>query len=247
LIEIRYIFDWDHKPVNEYTIKNGRYQISAINIGAAITKIIVPNKHDKLENITLRYFDYKDYKNNKFLLGSLIDYQKFIDHQNCQINNYFECVLDQNTIIFKYDIEDKYIKVKYSLLDNNILIEYDTNSDLLLSNVIYFNLTGNLKGDIKDHNLLIGNDVVDLLQDIENFKRFEVTNENELMLLNLEENGIKVALDSIERNISISNGKDFNKMFYINKKIEAVIYSGVGIVIGGNKFNKFVNYEFNKV
>lgn len=244
MLEVRYIYDLDKKPVNEYTIKNGKYQLSVINIGATITKMIVPNKNDKLENITLRYYDYKDYKINPYYLGCLIDTEKFIHLEPCGLNYYFECTFEHNTLIFTYRENDKYIIVKYSLLNNMILIEYDTNLGISLSHVLFFNLSGNLKKDILGHQLDIASKTIDFKEDIPHFKHF-INEENEnLLKLALKEKGISLNIDALNRDIYLSYGKYFDKEYFINKKNVAKLYSGIGIVVCGKKPNQFVSIEF---
>ncbi|OOB76815.1 MAG: hypothetical protein BEN19_03885 [Epulopiscium sp. Nuni2H_MBin003] len=46
--------------------------LEVLNIGGAITKILVPDKNGKVENIVLAYQDYNDYIINKAYLGVII-------------------------------------------------------------------------------------------------------------------------------------------------------------------------------
>ncbi|QVK17317.1 hypothetical protein KHQ81_10680 [Mycoplasmatota bacterium] len=246
MLEVRYIYNFNNKPVNEYTIKNGKYSLSVINIGATITKMIVPNKNDKLENIILRYYDYKDYKLNPYHLGCLIDTEKFTHLEPCGLNYYFECTFEDNTLIFTYRNNDDYIIVKYSLLNNMILIEYDTNFPINLSHVIFFNLSGNLKESILKHQLEIGSKTIDFKEDISYFRHFLNKDNETLLKLKFKDNGIGFNLDALNRDIYLSFGKYFNKEFFINKKNVARLYSGIGIVACGKKQNQFMSIEFFK-
>ncbi len=246
MLEVRYIYEVAGEPVNEYTISNGRYQLSAINIGAAITKMIVPNQDDKLENITLRYYDYKDYKINRYNLGNLIDLNQFIKNEPCSLNYYFHCTFESNTLKFTYEEDDHYIFVKYSLLDNLVIIEYDTNLDIHLANVLFFNLSGNLKDNVLAHDIKINSLSVDLKEDIPFFKCYTSYQAYELLQLHLKDNGIHLNIDSSNRDIYVSFGKYFNEEFFINKKNLAQTYSGVGIVVCGKEQNQYVSYEFSE-
>ena len=117
MLEIKYIYHLDEdKPVNEYTIRNGSYRLSVLNLGAQVTKIIVPNKDDKLENITLRYHDYKLYKNNEYNIGCLIDTDKFINGNDYFIDYYFNCEILENSLKFTYEEDDKYINIIFTLM-----------------------------------------------------------------------------------------------------------------------------------
>ncbi len=244
MLEVRYIYDVNNKPVNEYTIKNGSYQLSVINLGATITKMIVPNENNKLENITLRYYDYKFYKENPYYLGCLIDVDKFIQKKPCCINYYFNCTILYHALIFTYKENNHYIIIKYSLEDNQVLIEYDTNLPINLSHVLFFNLSGNVKFDILNHDLKIGSKEIDLKQDISYFKHYNNDDEDELLHLSYKENEIKMKVFSFNRDIYLSFGKYFNKEFYINKKNIGEQFSGIGIVICGELNNQLVNYQF---
>ncbi len=243
MIEVRYIYDIDDKPINEYTIKNGKYQLSVINLGAAITKIIIPNHHNKLENITLRYHNYKEYKKNPLLLGALININKFFLQEDFLVNNYFNCEIENNQLIFSYINQLDYIIIKYTLLENSITIEYDNNLDIYLSQFIFFNLTGNLKGDILNHKLLANSSIIDLKENSFNFRKF-CFNENEQLTMRNEENGIEMCIKVNNQDVYISKGEHFLPEFLINKNKKAEINSGVGILVVGEINRQFVEYEF---
>ncbi|GAB3055995.1 aldose epimerase family protein [Virgibacillus ainsalahensis] len=57
----------------EYTLRNNHgMQVSILNYGGIITKIIAPDRHEHMENVVLGYKDYADYENNANYLGALI-------------------------------------------------------------------------------------------------------------------------------------------------------------------------------
>jgi len=241
MIEVRYIYDVDNQPVNEYTISNGKYLLSVINIGASITKMIVPNKIDKLENIVLRYFDYKAYKTNPYYLGCLVDTNELINHKLHALNYYFKCSFEQNTLVFTYQDKTKYIIVKYRLVENKFSIEYDTNMEISLSHVLFLNFSGNVKDNILNHELEIASQKIDLMEDLEFFKHYLCDKKEPLITLKLRESGIALNIHSLNHDIYLSFGKYFNKEFVINKKNIAQLYSGIGIVVLGSQC---VTYEF---
>jgi aldose 1-epimerase len=57
----------------EYTLTNDfGMSVSVLNYGAIITKIIVPDRNENLENVVLGYRDYTDYNQNPNFFGALI-------------------------------------------------------------------------------------------------------------------------------------------------------------------------------
>lgn len=244
MIEVRYIYDIDNKPINEYTIKNSKYHLSVINLGATITKIIVPNHYEKLENITLRYHNYKDYKQNPLFLGAIVNFEKFLLHENCLVNYYFNCEIEGNRLIFTYINQKEYITVKYTLLDNSISIEYDNNLDIHLSQLIFFNLTGNIKGNVLNHKLLINSTFIDPQAESFNFKKF-CSKDNKLLTMINEENGIEMCIKGNNQDIYLSRGEYFKNEILINKNNKAEMFAGIGIIIAGEMVKQCVEYEFS--
>ncbi|WP_047982698.1 aldose epimerase family protein [Ornithinibacillus contaminans] len=53
-------------------INNQNMEVSILNFGGIITRIIVPDKHGKLENVVIGYRDIKDYQSNSNYFGALI-------------------------------------------------------------------------------------------------------------------------------------------------------------------------------
>lgn len=57
----------------EYTLKNNNdMSVSFLNFGGIITKIAVPNRTGKQENIVLSYENYEQYQENPYYLGAII-------------------------------------------------------------------------------------------------------------------------------------------------------------------------------
>lgn len=57
----------------EYTLKNDHgMTVSVLNYGGIITKIIVPDRDGKMENVVLGYKNYADYETNPNFFGALI-------------------------------------------------------------------------------------------------------------------------------------------------------------------------------
>ncbi len=243
MLEVRYIYDVDYQPVDEYTLKNGRYQISILNLGAAITKLVVTNKYDKLENIILRYHNYKYYKTNPYLIGGLVDIDKLMKQIPCIINYYFTCQVLENGLKFIYEKENFYIYITYTLLDNKLIIDYDTNLSVNLGHVIFYNLSGNIKDNILHHELLLNSQKIDFKQNIPYFIPIKTSEKEALLQLQLESNGIQMNVEC-NSNIYISNGTYFVDEFPVNRGVLAQAFSGLGIVCCGKKQ---VSYTFNNI
>lgn len=64
----RTVNDW-----TEYTLTNEHdMSVSLFDFGGVITKLLVPNKEGKLENVVLSYGDYKQYEDDPYLFGAII-------------------------------------------------------------------------------------------------------------------------------------------------------------------------------
>ncbi|HEY8365452.1 MAG TPA: hypothetical protein VIK84_07740 [Haloplasmataceae bacterium] len=239
MLKVRYIYDIDNQPINEYTLKNGRYQISALNLGATITKIIVPNKLNKLENITLRYHDYKLYQNNLNLLGCLINMNKFLNNEICVINDYFKCNVTENCLYFS----NENTCITYTLKENMLIISWESNN-IYLGQSLFFNFSGNVKDHILSHNVYINENKIDLHEEINFYKTPNIKNSNIDIKIQYPENGINVDIVTNNNDIYYTFGKHFNKMFKINKGILAEIYSGLGVIFAKDKDNEII-YHFN--
>lgn len=63
----------DHKPVFSFTIINDQgVEVTAINYGCIITRIMVPDKNGVLENVVLGYEVLEDYLSDSNYLGAII-------------------------------------------------------------------------------------------------------------------------------------------------------------------------------
>ncbi|MFD1172308.1 aldose epimerase family protein [Oceanobacillus picturae] len=61
------------KAWKEYTLTNDHgMQVNVLNFGGIITKMLVPDKADNLENVVLGYADYKEYQSNPNYFGAII-------------------------------------------------------------------------------------------------------------------------------------------------------------------------------
>lgn len=236
MLEVRFIYEYCGRAVNEYTIDTGKYKLSALNLGATLTKIIVPNKNDKLESILLRYHDYKLYKENPYFLGALVDVNNF--RKNKKVYNYhFDCTPLENGLIFTYQTDAKYIQVVYLLIDDKLVISYETNLNLHLGHILFFNLSGNVKEDILNHTCLLDHNRLDYAQRFKFFKHYPINNKIELTY----ENGINLAVNNIT-DAYVNTGTYFRKKHLINLGKKAIKNIGLGILVKGNKT---VEYTFS--
>nr|WP_263324410.1 aldose epimerase family protein [Neobacillus sp. Marseille-Q6967] len=63
----------DHKTVSSYTLVNNQgVEVTAINYGCIITKIVVPDKNGKFENIVLGHDTLNDYVDDSYFLGAVV-------------------------------------------------------------------------------------------------------------------------------------------------------------------------------
>lgn len=235
MLEVRFVYEYNGKPVNEYTIDTGKYKLSALNLGATLTKIIVPNKQDKLESILLRYHDYKLYRENPYYLGALVDVNSF--RKNKKIYNYhFNCTPLENGLVFTYQTETKFIQVVYLIIDDKLIINYETNLKIHFGHVLFFNLSGNVKEDIINQFCLIDNNQLDYTQRFKFFKHFPIMNSVELT----HENGISLIINNIT-DAYLNPGTYFRQKHLVNLGKKAKKYSGLGFLIKGGQT---VEYSF---
>lgn len=62
-----------NKTWRKFTLTNAHgMEVHFLNFGGIITKIIVPDRHGKLENVVLGYRNYEDYKHNPNYFGAII-------------------------------------------------------------------------------------------------------------------------------------------------------------------------------
>ncbi len=69
----KYLGTIDEKDIYEFTLKNkNNVEVSCLNYGGIITKILTADKNGNFENIVLNFDDFKDYKKNEPYLGAII-------------------------------------------------------------------------------------------------------------------------------------------------------------------------------
>lgn len=212
MVEIKYLYDYRGNSINEYTIKVGQYRLSVINLGATITKLVVPNENEKYESIHIRYHNYQYYKKNKHYLGSLVDLNHDLDNHNFVVNHYFDCEIIENGLIFTYRHQTQYIKVKFSIVGKLLRIEYDQNLSMRLSHALFLNCSGNLKTDLKHHHLMISHTPFNLEYEINQFYQ----SVNQLKLCN-NLNGIELDFPLDKAGVTINNLQHFDDNMLLNK------------------------------
>lgn len=189
---------FDNKEVISYSILNSNgIEVKILNYGGIITDILMPDRHNKRENIVLKYKNWKSYIENPSYLGALIGRtggrvyngevelgdEKLVLNKNYNPNQghggnegfnkkFYEVKYEalQNEAYIELsrispDMEENYpgnleVKVKYTLTeDNELKINYYGKSDkdtlVNMTNHSYFNLSGNGKEDILNHDLYI--------------------------------------------------------------------------------------------
>ncbi|WP_156290647.1 aldose epimerase family protein [Oceanobacillus salinisoli] len=182
----------------EYTLKNDMgMSVSILNYGGIITKMMVPDRNGKKENIVLAYRDYQGYELNPHYFGALIgrvagrikgatftlnnEYYSLEkndgeNHQHGGSDGFHQIIWETETfqqkntvgLILKYKSKDGEagypgnldVVVTYTLTnDNQLRLHYTANSDkttpIALTNHSYFNLSGNLKETVKNHEVMI--------------------------------------------------------------------------------------------
>lgn len=267
----------DNQTVYSYTIKNDNgLELSCINYGGIITKILVPDRDGNIENIVLGFDTIEEYDKHSQFFGAIIgrfagrikggrlnlndqDYKLSQNENKNHLHGGFKgfstvfwdskIIEKENeiTILLSYlspDGEEGYpgnlnMNVSYSLNNKNELkITYNGISDkktiVNLTNHSYFNLSGDLKRDILDHNLMINSS-----------KYIEVT--NDLVpsgnIVDVEETefdfqkGRKVkdgVSSSHQQNIIVQNGYDHPFILNENHNGEIVLvdyYSGRRLMV----------------
>ncbi|WP_407270195.1 aldose epimerase family protein [Radiobacillus sp. PE A8.2] len=181
-----------------YTLVNDNgMEVSCLNLGGVITKIMAPDRNNNIENVVLGFRNLDDYKQNPTYFGALIgrvagriqgsqfelDNEVYSLEANNEENHLhggshgfhaaiwdvapFENADEVGLKLshFSPDGEGGYpgnlqVNVTYTLNNKNELaISYQANSDhktaLTLTNHSYFNLSGNLKNDIKNHKVTL--------------------------------------------------------------------------------------------
>lgn len=188
----------DGTDIQEYTITNSSgLSISAIPVGATITKIVMPDKYGNLENITLNVENLDDFITHRPFYGATIGRVAgritkghfFLDGQSHQLSvNEGDNLLHggpegfdtkiwhletevterEGRLIFTYTSPEGennfpgnlWVKVMYTLTEENEwVVDYEAETDASTlfnpTNHVYFNLTGNMKESILDHELYL--------------------------------------------------------------------------------------------
>lgn len=181
-------------------VNNKGMEITSLNYGCIITKVLVPDKDGQIENVVLGFDSIEEYEKYSPYFGAVVgrfagrikgasfdlDKNTYRLAKNNMGNHLhgglkgFNKVLwlseviegsGESSVIYTYmspDGEEGYpgnlkVKIKYTLTDENeFYITYEAVSDkktiVNLTNHSYFNLSGNLKNDILDHELTLKSD-----------------------------------------------------------------------------------------
>ncbi|WP_305768750.1 aldose epimerase family protein [Candidatus Epulonipiscium viviparus] len=188
------------KEVEVITLTNeNNMSVEILNLGGIITKIMVPDKNGKLENVVLGYEDYQEYGKNQGYLGTLIGRTSgrigganfVLDGITYKLpeNNNGNCLhggiygfdkkiwaienLENNSVTLSLVSPDGeegfpgevHVSVIYTLAeDNSLSITYTGQTDkktlLNLTNHSYFNLSGDAKTDVLNHELTLKSKLV---------------------------------------------------------------------------------------
>ncbi len=191
----------DGRTVSIFTLVNRQgMEVSCLDYGCIITKILVPDRDGRMENVVLGFDTLEEYQQHSPYFGAVcgrhagriaggefeLNGKTYKLGKNNGGNNLhggvegFDKKLwdaevtegrDSASVIFRYvskDGEEGYpgnleMKVTYTLNDRNELeISYEGTSDedtiVNVTNHSYFNLSGDLKRDILDHELTLKSD-----------------------------------------------------------------------------------------
>jgi aldose 1-epimerase len=187
----------DNQIVSSFTLVNDHgVEVTAINFGCIITKIVVPDKNGNYENIVLGHDSLNDYIQDPYFLGAVVgrvggrikggsfelDGKTYTLAKNDHNNHLHGGIIGFNKVVWDAEIIEEgirfsylspdgeegypgnlHIQVTYTLNNHNELkIQYDAQSDkktlATVTNHSYFNLSGNLKRDVLNHELTIKSD-----------------------------------------------------------------------------------------
>ncbi|MRH44217.1 galactose-1-epimerase [Aquibacillus halophilus] len=246
-------------------VNDNGMEVSFLNYGGAITKILVPNRDNTFENVVLGYKEYEDYIENPVFLGALIGRvagriqgsQFVLDgttytlpanngenhlhggptgfHSVAWESDAFETEneVGVNLSHTSNDGDGGYpgnltMKVTYTLDNsNNFSITYEGSSDqktvLTATNHSYFNLSGNLKENILEHEVTLdSSSFVELDEDLIPTGKEIAVEGTSFDFRNGQR--IKVGAESNNpQNKVASNGYDQNFIFDDNKKEKAIV------------------------
>ncbi|MCC5896115.1 MAG: galactose mutarotase [Alkalibacterium sp.] len=186
----------ENKDVVEYTVTNANgVSLSAMSLGATLTKLVTPDKNGTKENITLNVENVEDFKTHRPFYGATIgrvagritkgqytlagkEYQLDINEGDNLLHGgpagldtklwevEAETAESDARLIFTYESPEGEngfpgnvsVKVTYTLTDENEwVINYEAKTDAPTlfnpTNHVYFNLTGDIKKTMLDHQL----------------------------------------------------------------------------------------------
>ncbi|RDX86306.1 Aldose 1-epimerase, partial [Mucuna pruriens] len=151
------------KKIEFYQLKGENILLNLTNYGATIVSVKVPDKHGKIDDITLGYDDIEQYKNNSVYFGNLIGrVANRIGHA--------QFILDDHT--YKLTVNDHgntlhgfpgklEVRVTYMLIGTNkyavkmVARPIDKATPVNLAQHTYWNLGGQHGGDILSHEVQI--------------------------------------------------------------------------------------------
>lgn len=183
------------RNVYEYTVKSSDIVMSAMDLGATVTELFVPDRNGDLGDIAVGFKNAQDYfkltdnqgatigryanriKNGKFKIDG-VEYTIACNdgnnmlHGNNEFRDNFWDLSDygEDFLEFTYISPDgsngfpgaMFTKVRYTLKDNSLIIDYDAVSDkktvICLTNHLYFNLNADPSKTVYNHILKINSD-----------------------------------------------------------------------------------------
>lgn len=216
MVEVKYIYSYQGKPVNEYTIRNGKYQVSVLNLGATLTKFVVRNRFKKYESVHLRFYDYRMYRHSSHPLTSL-----WVKEENEPVslsNVYFKAEFIEDGLRFTSTHPSYSLTIDYRLIGHQLIIHNHSND---LKNYLfsfYLNLSGNLKRDCSEHQCKVDDIMIDLFNPVMN-ERFYA--KDTLFLMDME-NGVKLDFKTpidcqINNRLSMPEKMRFNKGLHVTE------------------------------
>lgn len=198
------VAEFSGKDIFSYTIENNNgLKLTALNYGAVITELLVPDRNSKAENVVVNYNNLSDYEDNPYYLGAVIgrtsgrtkDAELSFNGKTFQLaandgrnhlhggdnglaKRLWHVTEELSALEFSYtspDGEDGYpgtvtFNIRYELTASNELkIKYEAQPDedtpINLTNHTYFNLSGDKKRTVEEHELEMASSSVYELND----------------------------------------------------------------------------------
>lgn len=233
MVEVKYIYSIDGNPINEYTIRDGRYQVSVLSLGATMTKFVVRNRFKKFESVHLRYHDYRTYRKEGHVLTSLWVKQ---DARWIPLSSVvFDCEFAEEGLRFTSSHPAHPITIEFQLQNKQLKIKSNQTNDENYFFAFYLNLSGNLKRDCGEHQCRVDDRMIDLFNPITN-EHYQA--EDTLFLLDME-NGVKLEFEAplkffINNRVFVPERLRFNKgkqitENYIVKMLVPITSKGITI------------------